>query len=295
MQPATQPSNQPLGEPFGGTNGDLRYRILHFHVPIAIVSAAIIFLWMNFSLFQPAGHQGPMQATSHQSPHQTNDQATAHPGQQSHNSTNPMEHSGNQTANSDRSQNRLSIARFTTATGYVALGLLGITLLIGPANLLFRRKTPISSYLARDAGTWAAIISVIHVIAGFFVHGPPAPLSDRILFYFFASDGRPLTNAFGWANWTGLTATVIVVGLLTVSSDAALRKLKARRWKNLQRLNYALFALVILHAIFYGALLRITSITTLLLGLIVSLVLITQIVGISLWRRRHSRTPSSSG
>jgi DMSO/TMAO reductase YedYZ heme-binding membrane subunit len=99
-----------------------------------------------------------------------------------------------------------------------------------------------------------------------------------------------LTNNFGWGNWTGLGATVIVVGLLAISSDAALRKLKARRWKNLQRLNYALFALVLAHAIFYGALLRITSITTILLGIIVSLVFIGQMVGVWLWRQRHARS-----
>jgi methionine sulfoxide reductase heme-binding subunit len=203
-----------------------------------------------------------------------------------------MNHSGNQTTNSDRNQNRLLIARFTTATGYIALGLLGLTLLIGPANLLLRRRTPVSSYLARDVGMWAAIVSVIHVIAGFFVHGPPAPLVKRILFYFFAPDGTPLTNTFGWGNWTGLAATLIVVGLLAISSDFALRKLKATRWKNLQRLNYVLFALVIAHAIYYGALLRITSISTLLLGFVIIVVFIGQLLGIWLWRRRHSRTGS---
>ena len=38
------------------------------------------------------------------------------------------------------------------ATGYVATGLLALTLLVGPANLLLRRRNPISSYLRRDAG-----------------------------------------------------------------------------------------------------------------------------------------------
>jgi sulfoxide reductase heme-binding subunit YedZ len=198
-----------------------------------------------------------------------------------------MDQSGDQTANLDGIQNRRLIGRFTTSTGYVALGLLALTLLIGPANLLLRRRTPISSYLARDVGTWAAIVSVVHVIAGFFVHGPPAPLGERIVHYFFGPDGSPLTNTFGLGNWTGLAATVIVAGLLAISNDFALRKLKARRWKNLQRLNYALFALVIAHAIFYGALLRVTSISTLLLGLTVIAVFAGQAMGIWLWRRRR--------
>ncbi|MCI0579199.1 MAG: ferric reductase-like transmembrane domain-containing protein [Chloroflexi bacterium] len=201
-----------------------------------------------------------------------------------------MDHSEDQTSNLDGLQNRSFMGRFTTATGYVALGLLALTLLIGPANLLLRKRNPVSNYLRRDVGAWTAIVSVVHVIAGFFVHGPPASFGERILSYFFAPDGRPLTNTFGWGNWTGLAATVIVVGLLAISSDFALRKLKAGPWKWLQRLNYALFALVIAHAIFYGALLRVTSPSTLLLGLSVIAVFIGQAVGVWLWRRRHSRT-----
>jgi methionine sulfoxide reductase heme-binding subunit len=303
MQPATQSSNQPLGQPLGGTNGDLRYRFLHFHIPLALLSLIVLFLWMSIPLFQAAGHQGSpqgAQATGHQGLPASGTPSTMHEGgshqspPQSNGETPSMNHSGNQTTNSGRTQNRLLIARFTTATGYIALGLLGLTLLIGPANLLLRRRSPISSYLARDVGMWAAIVSIIHVIAGFFVHGPPAPLAERIFFYFFAPDGTPLTNNFGWGNWTGLAATVIVVGLLAISSDAALRKLKAKRWKNLQRLNYALFVLVIVHAIFYGALLRVTSISTILLGIIVSLVFVGQMIGIWLWERRHSHSATIS-
>ena len=303
MQPAPRSSNQPVGQPIGGINGDLRFRFFHFHIPLALISLIVLFLWMSIPLFQAAGHQGPpqgAQATGHQGPPASGTPSTMHEGgshqspPQSNGETPSMNHSGNQTANTEGIQNRLLIARFTTATGYIALGLLGLTLLIGPANLLLRRRTPISTYLARDVGMWAAIVSVVHVIVGFFVHGPPAPLIERVFFYFFAPDGTPLTNDFGWGNWTGLAATGIVVGLLAISTDAALRKLKARRWKNLQRLNYALFALVIVHAIFYGALLRVTSISTILLGLIVSLVLVGQMVGIWLWQQTHSRTAATT-
>ena len=185
------------------------------------------------------------------------------------------------------------IARASTATGYIALGLTAFTLLIGPANLLLRRRNPVSNYLRRDAGAWAAIVSVVHVIVGLQLHGPPAAtsLGERILRYFFEPDGSPLTNSFGLANWTGLAATVIVVGLLAISSDAALRRLKAGPWKWLQRLNYALFALVIAHAIFYGALLRVTSPSTVLLGLSVIAVFIGQTLGIWLWRRTCAKQP----
>jgi DMSO/TMAO reductase YedYZ heme-binding membrane subunit len=81
---------------------------------------------------------------------------------------------------------------------------------------------------------------------------------------------------------------VIVVGLLALSNDLALRNLKARLWKRLQRLNYALFALVIAHAFFYGAIVRINSPYTLLL-LSVLAVLVGQTMGVWCWRR-HART-----
>jgi sulfoxide reductase heme-binding subunit YedZ len=176
------------------------------------------------------------------------------------------------------------IQQSTSATGDLALVLLGLTLLIGPANLLLRRRNPVSSYLRRDVGTWTVIASVVHVILAFGVDGRGQILD------FFVRDGRPLIDSFGLGNWTGLAALVIVVGLLALSTNAAVRELKGRTWKDLQRLNYTLFALVILHALFYGALLRMTSPFTLLLIFTVIVVCAGQAAGIWLWRRRYART-----
>jgi len=177
--------------------------------------------------------------------------------------------------------------RLTVATGYVATGLLALTLLIGPINLILRRRAPISSYLRRDTGMWTAAFGVVHVVFGLQVHS--AGQLSAFLGYFFRPDGSPLFNSFGLGNWTGLIAALIVIGLLTISSDLALRTLKAPTWKWLQRLNYALFALVLAHAIFYGALLRVSSPFTLILTLCVAAVLVAQVVGIGLWRQRFTR------
>lgn len=84
---------------------------------------------------------------------------------------------------------------------------------------------------------------------------------------------------------------MIVVGLLALSTNRSVQELKAERWKNLQRLNYTLFALVVAHAVFYGALSRPTSPFTLLLISTVIAVLLGQAVGIWLYRRRkYART-----
>jgi sulfoxide reductase heme-binding subunit YedZ len=181
-----------------------------------------------------------------------------------------------------------SMSLFTISTGYVATVLLALTLLIGPANLVLRRRNPVSSYLRRDLGTWTAIFSVLHVVVGFQVRGSGGTFG---FLNYFVVDGRPLTDTFGLGNWTGLAALVIVVGLLAISTNRSVRELKAERWKNLQRLNYTLFALVVLHAVFYGALRRPTSPFTLVLIITVVAAFVGQTVGIWLYRRRrYART-----
>ncbi len=264
MQAAIRFWNQPA------KSGDQRRRLLRHHLLLALASAVVLVLFMTLPTFeankytpgdifsgtfpkdygeggaaehaggpirqqQGGEHQIPQQAgQDHQIPQERLEQT--------------QQHGGGQTSSSDGTRHSflgLPARQFTFATGYLATGLLGLTLLIGPANLLLRRRNPVSNYLSRDIGTWAAIFSVVHVIFGLEVH---AGITDPLRM--FVSDGSPLTNSFGLANWTGLVATLIVVGLLAISSDFALRKLKARTWKNLQRLNYALFAVVIVHAFF---------------------------------------------
>lgn len=287
MQPATRSLNQPLG----GSSGDWRHRFFRFHVPLALASAVVLVLFMTLPPFDPQAYPQLEMMSSGAFPQQIGEDGPMGHGREQ---TGSRGHGGDQAGSSGHSgdqtglrERRSFTQQFTRATGYVATGLLALTLLIGPTNLLLRRRNPVSSYLRRDVGTWTAIASVVHVIYGLQLHS--RQLSD-LLNYFFAPDGSPLLNSFGLGNWTGLAATVIVVGLLALSSDFALRKLKARLWKNLQRLNYALIALVITHAFFYGALLRTESPFTVLLFVSAIAVFVGQAVGVWLWRRRHSRT-----
>lgn len=256
-EPAVHPSNQ-LRRPLG-TSRDWGRRILLHHLPLALVSGVLLVLFMGWSLFTGSGSPYLQMGSSSPLPVGVDIPPRSRP----------------------------LMSQLTVATGYVAAVFLGVTLLVGPANLLLRRRNPVSTALARDVGTWAASFSIIHVIVGFQVHGR-GQTSD-VLNYFVAPDGGPKLNSFGLGNWTGLAALVIVTGLLALSNDRSLRELKATRWKNLQRLNYALFALVVLHAFFYGALLRTTSPFTLILFITVIAVLLGQFVGVRLWRRRHAR------
>jgi methionine sulfoxide reductase heme-binding subunit len=239
-------------------------RILFHHVPLALVSTLVLLVFMSLPMFTTGG--GPVDIFSGPLP-------------QSPDGTGGMNHGGGEQAGHS---GRSTMSLLTTATGYVATGLLALTLLIGPMNLLLRRRNPVSGYLRRDAGIWTVVFSVVHVVLGLQVHGDASDAGNFVTFFATA-------NSFGLANWLGLAALVIAAGLLAISTDRALRELKARRWKDLQRLNYTLFALVVLHAYFYGAFVRPTAPFTLVLFGIVAVVAVGQSTGIWLWRRRNAR------
>lgn len=141
--------------------------------------------------------------------------------------------------------------RLSMATAYASFALLGATLLMGPLKVLLGRPNPIHADLRRDVGIWAAIIALAHIGFALQHHA-----GGRVLYYFLEplwERGRfPLRlDPFGIANHLGLVATVILILLLALSNDLALRALRPNRWKALQRLNYGLWGMVALHALAY--------------------------------------------
>lgn len=141
--------------------------------------------------------------------------------------------------------------RASMATAYVGLALMALTLLLGPANVLRGRPNPLSTDPRRDFGIWAGLVGIAHVVVGLQVHVPGRPW---LYFLWPASEAHVLPIRYdfaGIANYTGLAAAVLLVGLLLLSNDRALRRLGPARWKSLQRLNYLAFALVATHGVTY--------------------------------------------
>lgn len=141
-----------------------------------------------------------------------------------------------------------AVQRFSLASAYVALALLAVSLVIGPYNVLRGRPNPVSSSFRRDVGIWSALIGIAHVVAGIQVHLVGRPW---LYFLYDRSDGHRVPirhDLFGLANYSGLGATVLLALLLCLSNDRMLRQLGTRRWKRIQRYNYATFALVVVHA-----------------------------------------------
>lgn len=143
------------------------------------------------------------------------------------------------------------LSRASFATAYPALLLLACTLLLGPWRMLRKQRNPISDDLRRDIGIWAGLLGTLHAVVGQCVHLRGRPW----LYYVYEKQSHhsfPLRHdLFGFANYTGAIATLVLIALLATSSDYALRAMGTPGWKQLQRYNYALFALTILHAFAY--------------------------------------------
>lgn len=144
----------------------------------------------------------------------------------------------------------------STGTAYVALGCVALSLTLGPLNVLRGRPNPVSADWRRDLGIWGGIVGLAHVGFGLMVH-----LRGTMWLYFVsppkAHSAIPVRlDAFGAANYLGLVAGAVLLILLLLSNDRALRRLGTLRWKAWQRLNYLGAVAILGHGVLYQALER---------------------------------------
>jgi sulfoxide reductase heme-binding subunit YedZ len=148
------------------------------------------------------------------------------------------------------SDSRQLMYRLSMATGYASVALIAWALTIGPWRVWRGRPAPASTDLRRDVGIWGGVFGLAHVVTGLQVH-----MGGQFWKYFIFPDGDHLIplryDLFGFANWTGLAATLVLLMLLSISNDASLRALGTRRWKSWQRWTYWAAALTVAHAIGY--------------------------------------------
>jgi len=139
--------------------------------------------------------------------------------------------------------------RLSMATGYTSVVLIGWALLIGPWRVMRGRSAPVSTDFRRDVGIWGGLFGLAHVATGLFVH-----LGDPLKYFVYRDPARAFPvrhDLFGFANWTGLAATLVLLLLLVISNDISLRALGSRRWKAWQRWTYCAGALVVAHGLAY--------------------------------------------
>lgn len=136
------------------------------------------------------------------------------------------------------------------AAAYAAYGYLLCALVIGPLRVLQGGRPILSDRRRRHLGIWCGIFSLFHVVAGLNVHFG----GDMIQYFLVPTRSGQLSvraDAFGLTSELGLVATLGTALLLGVSNNASLRKMGALRWKQLQRISYPVFGLVVVHGIIF--------------------------------------------
>jgi sulfoxide reductase heme-binding subunit YedZ len=145
-------------------------------------------------------------------------------------------------------------AVWSVALAYLALLAALATLTIGPVKVLRRRPNPLSTDLRRDIGLFAAACALAHVVLAFGDH-----FGGVVHRYFFTDPTTSFASLrrdrFAVGLWLGVAATLLVVLLALVSNDVSVRRLGTRRWKRLQRTNYAYAVLALAHAVVFAELL----------------------------------------
>jgi sulfoxide reductase heme-binding subunit YedZ len=185
---------------------------------------------------------------------------------------------------------RSAAFRWSMATGYAGTALIGLALVMGPWWLTRGRRVPVSTDVRRDVGLWGATFALLHVVTGLQVH-----MGGDMLNYFIyrPRDGaHPLPirfDGFGVTNWTGLGATLVLIGLMAISNDWSLRGLGTARWKRWQRWTYVAAVLVALHGLAFQRMDRRTPAFVAVLVLMIGATLAFQLYGRRLTRAGSAR------
>jgi sulfoxide reductase heme-binding subunit YedZ len=185
------------------------------------------------------------------------------------------------------SPHRSRVEGVSFATAYAGVAMLAVALVLGPLNLLRRRPNPVSTDLRRDVGLWAGLWGVAHTIAGLQVH-----MGGDLRRYFLpAASGSPVsrsTLAFVTANYLGFIGALLLIVLMLLSNDIALKTLGVGRWKWLQRSSYLVLGFVVLHGALYQLLEKRSVGLVVVLTVVTTFAIVLQVAGVRAQRRRRS-------
>ncbi len=175
-----------------------------------------------------------------------------------------------------------AVTRLSLLTAWLCLLLLCAALAIGPLNVRRRGQPLLNHPLRRDLGIWSALTGLGHLAAATGVVMTP----DYFRAFITGPPDDPLP---GWAGWIGTLFIIVgyVIGilllrLLAVSSDRALRRLGKERWKRIQRSAYVVFGLTVTHGLVFQLIEQ-----RLGLWLLVLLAATATVIGLQLAARRR--------
>ncbi len=147
-----------------------------------------------------------------------------------------------------------ALDRVSIVTAYLCLALLCTGLAIGPVHTLRTSRPLLNNYLRRDVGIWAAVAGLVHLC----VATVQSMTEQYMATYVDVTDVLPperiRAELFTWSTIAGLVIGVVLLILLGLSNDRALRWLGTRSWKRLHRVSYVAFVLTVLHGLAFQVL-----------------------------------------
>jgi len=110
--------------------------------------------------------------------------------------------------------------------------------------------------------------------------------------YFLPTAGRsPVSRsavAFVTANYLGLIGAFLLLLLMLLSNDVALKTLGVARWKWLQRSSYVVLALVVVHGALYQLLEKRSVLLVVVFAIVAVFAVLLQIAGVRARVKRNS-------
>lgn len=173
--------------------------------------------------------------------------------------------------------------RLSVASAWSCMVLLVSALLIGPIRRMERSPYRINVYTRRDVGIWAALHGLFHFVAGNFVAMNQSYVGEFVN-QAFRSPGVPVREKlFSGGSIAGMVIALIFLLLLAISSDRAMRRLGAKKWKTMQRSAHIALWVTVLH----GAAFQVLEARY--LPMIVMGAMVATLVGFQLRARRHPK------
>ena len=177
--------------------------------------------------------------------------------------------------------NESTLDQLSIATAYICVSLMAVALIIGPLRTYWfaSNKNSINIYIRRDIGIWTALSGLAHLYLA-----TVQSMNSSYIEQYVDVSGASLSESvrgelFLWGSITAFIVGILLLLLLCLSSDAALRLLGVRIWKRLQRLAYFAFALTVVHGVMFQLLEGRTFILVALLTVICLGVLLIQTAG----------------
>lgn len=170
------------------------------------------------------------------------------------------------------------LARISLASAWLSLLAISAALALGPLRLLAGGEPMLNSMARRDLGIWAALTGLLHLYAG-----TVESMNTAYLGHYVAGEASR-QQLFNWGASLGFAAGLLLLMLLLLSSNLALRLLGVRWWKRLQRLAYAMLLLTAVHGLLFQLLERRAAWAVLLLVLASAGLAMLQLLAWRRWR-----------